>query len=128
MEDKVAKLEELLENEQSQNEAALSVRLREASVIEEKIETLRDPVTLEERIAVVQRQCTTLEALQLKHQEETISTKKAVQDEISECLIAMAKYEDHIESKFGELHNYKLDKLTTLTAIPMRKPSSSSKE
>lgn len=122
LEDKIAKREEILKSEKEQNDAALSVRTREVKAIEEKIDELRDPAAIEEQIAKIQRQCTTLEALQLKHQEETVSAKRAVQEEINAALDEMSRYDEQVQMKLNELKQYKLEKMVLLRANKVESP------
>jgi plasmid stabilization system protein ParE len=106
-----------MEREREQQEAALAVRLREVDAIESKIESLRDPAALEEQIARYQRQCTQLEALQMKHQEENVSQKKAVQDEINAALRAITEHNDYVRKQFAELQQYVLRKKAALGRV-----------
>jgi SMC interacting uncharacterized protein involved in chromosome segregation len=117
VEDRKAKCEENMEKEREQAEAALAVRLREVEAIESKIESLRDPVALEEQIARYQRQCNQLEALQLKHQEENISQKMAVHDEINAALRAIEEHNNYVREKFKSMKQYAIEQRTTLRSV-----------
>lgn len=112
--DKKTRCEETLNREKEQHEATLAVRLREVAAIEEKVSSLRDPAALEEQIARYQRQCTQLEALRMKHEEENIANKKAVQEEIGAALKAAEEHNEHVRKKFAELQQYVLRKKASL--------------
>ena len=122
VEDKKTKCEETLNREREQQEAALAVRLREVTSIDDKIESLRDPAALEEQIARYQRQCTQLEALQMKHEEENLSQKRAVQNEINAALMAVTDHKDYVQKKFAELQQHILKKKASLGKVSV--PSS----
>lgn len=117
MEDKKTKCEETLNKEREQQDAALAVRLREVTSIEEKIESLRDPAALEEQITRFQRQCTQLEALRMKHEEENVAQKKAVQKEINDALQAVEEHNVHVHKKLAELQQYVLKKKASLRKV-----------
>ena len=117
VEDKKTKCEETLNKEREQHEAALAVRLREVTSIEGKIESLRDPAALEEQITRFQRQCTQLEALRMKHEEENVAQKKAVQDEINAALQSVEDHNAYVQKKFAELQQYILKKKASLRKV-----------
>jgi hypothetical protein len=117
VEDKKTKCEETLNKEREQQDAALAVRLREVTSIEEKVESLRDPAALEEQITRFQRQCTQLEALRMKHEEENVAQKKAVQDEINAALQSVEDHKAYVEKKFAELQQYVLKKRASLRKV-----------
>lgn len=117
MEDKKSKCEETLNKEREQQDAALAIRLREVSSIEEKIESLRDPAALEEQITRFQRQCTQLEALRMKHEEENVAQKKAVQNEIHDALQAVEEHNVYIRKRFAVLQQYILEKKASLRKV-----------
>jgi len=117
VEDKKTKCEETLNKEREQLEAALAVRLREVTSIEEKVESLRDPAALEEQIASFQRQCTQLEALRMKHEEENVAQKKAVQNEINAALKSVEEHNIYVQKKFAELQQYILKKKASLRKV-----------
>lgn len=117
VEDRKAKCEENMERERDQAEAVLAVRMREVGAIESKIVSLRDPVALEEQIARYQRQCIQLEALQLKHQEENISQKKAVHNEINFALRAIEEHNNYVRERFESMKQYAIDQRTTLRSV-----------
>ena len=107
----------MLNKEREQNEAALAVRLREVASIEEKVESLRDPAALEEQITRFQRQCTQLEALRMKHEEENVAQKKAVQNEINAALQSVEEHNIYVQKKFAELQQYILRKKASLRKV-----------
>jgi SMC interacting uncharacterized protein involved in chromosome segregation len=117
VEDKKQKCEETLHKEREQQEAALAIRRREVTSIEEKIESLRDPAALEEQITRFQRQCTQLEALRMKHEEENVAQKRAVQKEINEALRAVEEHHIYVQKKFSELRQYVLKKKASLSKV-----------
>jgi hypothetical protein len=117
VEDKKQKCEETLHKEREQQEAALAIRRREVTSIEEKIESLRDPAALEEQITRFQRQCTRLEALRMKHEEENVAQKRAVQKEINEALRAVEEHNIYVQKKFAELQQYVLKKKASLRKV-----------
>lgn len=99
-------MEETLETEGEQQEATLQVRLSAVESMETKIESLRDPASLEEQICAYQSQCDQLESLNRKHQEDTVANKRAIQDEIETALAAMDDYNRHVTAKLQELQEY----------------------
>ena len=103
---KAKKCEETLRREKEEQEGTLAVRLKELDSIETKIGSLRDPVALEAAIAKYQRQCTQLEALRQKNQEEHSVQKSAVQAEIKEALDYLAAREEDIQSKLKDLEGH----------------------
>lgn len=122
VEDKKTKCEETLNREREQQEAALAIRLREVTAVENKVEALRDPAALEEQITRFQRQCIQLEALRMKHEEENISQKKAVQSEINAALQSVADYKVYVQKKIAEVQQYVLKKKASLGTVTV--PSS----
>lgn len=95
----------------------MAVRLREVKSIEEKVESLRDPAALEEQITRFQRQCTQLEALRMKHEEENVAQKRAVQNEINAALRAVEEHNAYVQKKFAELQQYVLKKKAGLGKV-----------
>jgi hypothetical protein len=87
-------------------EATLQVRLREVEKIEEQIDVLRDPISLEEQICAFQRQCDSLERLRSQHQEETLTRKAMIQQEIQEAILAVEEFHSFVARKLQELENY----------------------
>jgi DNA gyrase/topoisomerase IV subunit A len=122
VEDKKTKCEETLNREREQQEAALAIRLREVTAVENKVEALRDPAALEEQITRFQRQCVQLEALRMKHEEENIAQKKAVQSEINAALQSVADYKVYVQKKLAEVQQYVLKKKASLGKVTV--PSS----
>lgn len=100
------KCQETLESEREAQDAKLAVRNREVDAMEAKVTALRDPVALEEQMAGYERQCAELEALQIKHKEENIAQKRAVQDEIETALQTMQEHDEFCQHKLSELDQY----------------------
>jgi hypothetical protein len=103
---KLVKSEETYENERELQEATLHVRLKEVESVELKIESLRDPASLEEQMCALQRQCDSLERLRNRHQEETVSQKMAIQQEIQEAILAVEEYNRFVYTKLNELQSH----------------------
>jgi chromosome segregation ATPase len=117
IEDKKVRCEETTGREKEQQEATLAVRLRELSALEEKVASLRDPAAIEEQISRYQRQCVQLEALRMKHEEENVAQKKAVQEEIESAMRAVEEHNDYVHKKFAELEQYMLQKKSSYGKI-----------
>ena len=92
--------------ESEQQEATLSVRLREVESIELKIESLSDPASLEEQICAYQRQCDTLERLRTRHEEETMTQKNSIHQEIQQAMIAVEEHNRFVAKQLQELTTY----------------------
>ena len=103
---KLVKTEETFETERELQEATLNVRLHEVETIELKIESLRDPASLEEQMCALQRQCDSLERLKKRHHEETVTQKFAIQQEIEEAILAVEEYNRFVGNKLNELKCY----------------------
>ena len=117
LEAKAKNLEETLKRERDEQEGTLAVRLREIDSIETKISSLRDPVALEAAIAKYQRQCTQLETLRQKNQEEHAALNEAVQAEISDALASLAVRGEHIQTKLRELEDHIADREANLLQL-----------
>jgi SMC interacting uncharacterized protein involved in chromosome segregation len=107
---KNSKCQETLEFERDAQDAKLAVRQREVEAMETKVATLRDPVALEEQMAGYERQCAELEALQIKHKDDNIAQKKAVQNEIESAFRLMTEHDDYCRRKMSDLDQYWLQK------------------
>ena len=107
---KLVKTDETFETERDLQEATLNVRLHEVETIELKIESLRDPASLEEQMCALQRQCDSLERLRNRHQEETVSQKFAIQQEIQEAILAVEEYNRFVHNKLNELKSHADDR------------------
>lgn len=110
IEDKMDKYEDTLEGERDAQEAKLAVRQREADSMETRVAALRDPVALEEQMAQFERQCAELEALRMKYQEDNVSRKKAVCDEIEKACLEMKGYDEYCLEKISEVQQYRKQK------------------
>eukprot|EP00934_Nitzschia_sp_Nitz4_P000044 Nitzschia sp. Nitz4//scaffold253_size28098//339//2317//NITZ4_008136-RA/size28098-snap-gene-0.51-mRNA-1//-1//CDS//3329544285//44//frame0 len=106
VENKVDHVEDTHEAEKSAHEAKLSVRIREAESLEQKIASVRDPVSLEEQMASYERQCAELEALQARHMEDNITLKRDVCMEIDRAKTAMKEHIVLCERKAQEVQDY----------------------
>lgn len=92
--DKKIKHEQTLESERDSMNVTLSIRQREVDSTESKINSLRDPVALEEQMAAYEGQCSELERLRIDHQEENLAKKKAVVAEIYSACQAMNELDE----------------------------------
>jgi kinetochore protein NDC80 len=110
IEAKIEKHEETLEVEKEAQEAKLEVRSREATSMEAKIASLRNPVALEEQMAQFERQCAELEALRMKHEQENVTRKKAAYDEIAKACASIREYDEFCQNKIVEVQRYRKDK------------------
>lgn len=95
----------------------MQVRMREVESLTIKMEALRNPASLEEQICAYQRQCDQLEALNRKHQDDTVANKRAIQDEIEQALSAIHEYNRHVTNKLQELQDYTLQQKTSLVSL-----------
>jgi len=105
--DKISSKTLLIEEERDLNSAKCSVRLREAESLESKISSLRDPVGLEERMAQYERQCTELELLRLKNQEDRTTLTRAILAEIEIACTAMDQFDKFYASSVSEIQKYR---------------------
>jgi len=97
---------ERLERGKKENESVHTTKLQEVKLVQEKINALQDPVNLEATITKCQKQCTELEALRQKHQDENIAHKQAVLMEINNALYACAEYKEYQEKIPKEVEGY----------------------
>jgi kinetochore protein NDC80 len=107
---KIDKCEEMMQAEQDAQDAKLGVRTREVEALETKVASLRDPVALEEQMAMFERQCAELEAMRQQYEEENIARKKAVCDEINQACYAMEDYDQFCAQKIAEVNEYRKQK------------------
>jgi SMC interacting uncharacterized protein involved in chromosome segregation len=107
---KIEKCEETIDAEREAQDAKLAVRAREAESMETRVAALRDPVALEEQMAQYERQCTELESLRLKHEEEYVARKKAVCEEIERACQTIKEYDEFCSNKIAEVQKYRRDK------------------
>ena len=91
--------EDTLEGEREAQDAKLAVRQREAESMEARVAFLRDPVALEEQVAQFERQYAELEALRMKYEEDNVSRKRAVCEEIEKACLQMKRYDDYCLKK-----------------------------
>lgn len=107
---KIEKCEETIDAEKEAQDAKLAVRAREAESMETRVAALRDPVALEEQMAQYERQCTELESLRLKHEEENVARKKAVCAEIEQACKSIKEYDNFCSNKLDDVQKYRRDK------------------
>lgn len=107
IENKIDNFESTITAEREVQEAKLSVRVREAESMEKKVTSLRDPVVLEEQMAQFESQCTELESLRLKHEQDNMSRKKIVCGDILRACSALKKHDEFWLQKVTELQSYK---------------------
>jgi kinetochore protein NDC80 len=107
---KIDKCEETMEAEREAQDAKLGVRTREAEAMESKVASLRDPVVLEEQMALYERQCAELEAVRQQYEEENVARKKAVCDEINQACSAMEEYDHYYLQKIADVKQYRDEK------------------
>lgn len=114
---KLTKLEETTETERESQEATLKVRLSEVTSIEARMEALRDAASIEEQIFAHQRQCDQLESLQRQEYEDTVSNKRAIQDEIQNALNAIEEYNMFVSTTLKDLNEYAVEKKRDLQTL-----------
>ena len=110
IEDRMDKCEDTLTGEREAQDAKLAVRQREAESMETRVASLRDPVALEEQMAQYERQCAELEALRMKYDEDNVSRKEAVCDEIQKACEEMQLYDEYCMEKIQEVQQYRKKK------------------
>jgi len=110
VENKIDKCEETMEAEREAQDAKLGVRVREVESIEMKVTSLRDPVALEEQITQFERQCDELEAMRQQHEEDNVSRKKAICEEIDTAILEMREYDNFCLDKIKEVQEYRKHK------------------
>jgi SMC interacting uncharacterized protein involved in chromosome segregation len=110
---KIDKCEDMIEAERETQEGKLGVRTREAESMETKVASLRDPVALEEQMTQFERQCAELEAMRQQYEEESLSRKKAVCNEIDQACVAMQEYDQFCLQKIDEVYQYRKVKRAT---------------
>ena len=106
---KIGKCEETLQAERNANDGKLAVRVREAVSMETRVVALRDPVALEEQMAQYERQCTELESLRQKHEEQNIARKRDVSEEIQRACNAIMEYDERCSKQINEIQIYRKD-------------------
>jgi chromosome segregation ATPase len=82
-----------IETERKSHEAKTTIRKREVEGMESKIESLHNPVSLEEQMAAYHRQCADLEALRMEHQDENVAKREAVLEQINSACQLMADHD-----------------------------------
>jgi kinetochore protein NDC80 len=115
--DKLVKCEKTLESERETHCAKFAVRQREVEAMERKVAVRRDPVALEEQMAAYERQCAELEALRLEHEENSVTKKRAAQNEIQQACTLFVESELYFERKLRELGEYWQAKQSKMSKI-----------
>ena len=110
VENRIDKCEGTMKAEREAHDAKLGVRIRELESIETKVSSLRDPVALEEQMARFEQQCAELEALRQQHEEDNVTRKAAVCEEVDRALSAMHEYDEFCVDKISEIQQYKESK------------------
>jgi len=75
-----------------------------------KVTSLRDPVALEEQMTQFERQCDELEAMRQQHEEDNVSRKKAMCEEINTAILEMREYDNFCLEKIKEVQEYRKNK------------------
>lgn len=114
---KIAKCEETISAERDAQDAKLAVRSREAESMETRVAALRDPVALEEQMAQFERQCTDLESLRMKYEEDNVARKKSVCDEIERACEAMKEYDEFCLQKIAEVQAHRTETHSALGKV-----------
>ncbi|GKY94758.1 hypothetical protein MPSEU_000441200 [Mayamaea pseudoterrestris] len=122
--DKIAKSKESLNSEQKAHQKRLEVRERETDALSLKVEARRDPMGVEEQVAVMERELALLEALRQKHTDESIQKKNAAVKEIESACELMTEFENFLEVKLTQVEEYRGEKMSKAAIIipPTRLP------
>ena len=113
----LVKRDETTQQEQKAHSAKLAVRQREVDAMKEKVDTLRNPVALEEQMAGFERQCAELEALQIMHQEENVDKKQRALKAISDAFSMMEEHENYVQRKSSEVKDHWAQKKASICKI-----------
>ena len=106
VENRIDKIEGTMEAEREAQDAKLGVRSRELESIETKVNSLRDPVALEEQMSKFEQQCAELEALRQQHEEDNVARKAAVCEEVDRAILAIQEYDQFCMEKISEVKQY----------------------
>ena len=102
----VKRAEKTYANDIEEHGATLSLRQEEVKILEEKVETLRDPTAAETVMSKYHSQINDLESLSKQHQEGDIARKQAVLAEFNEALRVCSEYKIYRERELKSLQNY----------------------
>lgn len=78
-----------------EHESVYEVEVKELKLIEDKVDALRNPVSLEAAVTRCQRRCAELEAQRKRYQDENLMHKHAVLAEINNTLRTCAEYREY---------------------------------
>ncbi len=99
LETKKAKAEETLARENEANDRALQIRLNEVEALEKKIDSIRDPISLQSAISRCQIRSVKLEALHQKEKDEFTTQIEDVEAEIATALHICDEFMNQINIK-----------------------------
>jgi hypothetical protein len=102
----VRRAEETYLQEKDDHEASLSLKRQEVEAMEEKVEALRDPSSVEAVMSKYQSQINDLSTLTKKHQEENLTRKQAVLGELNQALQICSEYKIYREKELTSLQKY----------------------
>lgn len=105
---KVDTCEATLNAERDAQNAKLTVRLREAESMESRVSSIRNPVALEEQMAGFACQCTELEALRIKYEEDNLCLKRDMCTEIDKAKVAIGEYDSFCQQQIMEILQFRL--------------------
>jgi hypothetical protein len=101
-----------METERKSHEAKSSIRKREVEGMESKIESMHNPVSLEEQMAAYHRQCADLEALRMEHQDENVAKREAVLKQIDSACKLMADHDAFFRQRVINVKQYWQQKIS----------------
>jgi hypothetical protein len=101
-----------IETERKSHEAKSSIRKREVEGMESKIESMHNPVSLEEQMAAYHRQCADLEALRMEHQDENVAKREAVLKQIDSACKLMADHDAFFRQRVINVKQYWQQKIS----------------
>jgi hypothetical protein len=119
--DKITECNDSLQREQEAHDSRMAVREREAEALARKVEARRDPMELEEQMAIMERELAELEALRAKHEAENVQRKKAVMQEIDSACALMMEHEYYLQNKMKHVGDYREEKMAK--AVTMVAPA-----
>ena len=107
---KKRRAQDVQSREKEEQEAALAIRHKEVQLVENKVSSLSDPGSMESTIANYQRQCSELESLRQKHQDENLAKKQAVLQEVTDVISFCTELKTLQKQELRNLHEYIIDK------------------
>lgn len=108
--EKISLLEESLRNDEAAHKSRMEVREREVDAVARKVEARRDPMELEEQMAIMERELAELEALRAKHEADNVQKSKAVVAEIKAALELMAETEQSVQNLVNQVEAHRIEK------------------